>query len=108
MEFKTRTLEKFTIIDLSEDISFEASLELKDILKDLYKKKNINIGINLSKVSHIGSQAIGVFIYTKKLLEYSGGSLFLIAPNKTVREIINKNDLGRFIIILNDESGLVK
>jgi anti-anti-sigma factor len=108
MELKTKKIKGFIIIELPDVVNYEVNLSFKSLLETKCKKKNQKVGIDLSRVSFIGSLGIGLLAFAKKLIEDTGGTFYLISPNISVKRIITRTGLQKVFTIVKDESGLGK
>ena len=108
MELKTRKSKTRTIVELPEVVNYEINLVLKSQLESICKNRGQNIGVDLARVSFIGSLGIGLLSFAKKMVEESGGSFCLLSPNSTVRKIINRAGLERFFTVYGDETQIAE
>ena len=101
-----RKIKDWTVIDIANEINYEVSLTLKNSIESLHEDGVKKIAINMAAVSFIGSLALGIFSFGKKLLDEKGGELCVITPNDTVRETLSSTQMEKILTIVPSEHDL--
>ena len=101
-----RKIGDWTVIDITQEINYEISLNLKQDIENLCDQGEVKIAINLAGVSFIGSLSLGIFSFGKKLLSDEGGDICILRPNATVKEALSTTQLERIVQVVDDEEEL--
>jgi anti-sigma B factor antagonist len=105
LKTSTRQVEGVTIVDLSGRITLgEASVVVRDVIKDLLSKGNKKILLNLVEVSFIDSSGIGVLVSSFSAVRSQGGELKLVNPSKRVRDLLQISKLYTLFDVKDDET----
>ena len=104
MNIDSRTKNSYSIIDIAGRINkMKDSLLLKSFVEELQNNNNLNIVLNLSKVTYLDSGALNVIITIRNQLEKKGKTLSLLSPNDYVEDLIDVIGLYKVIKIYNTE-----
>jgi anti-sigma B factor antagonist len=105
LKTSTRQVEGVTIVDLSGRITLgEASVVVRDVIKDLLSKGNKKILLNLVEVNFIDSSGIGVLVSSFSAVRSQGGELKLVNPSKRVRDLLQISKLYTLFDVKDDET----
>jgi anti-anti-sigma factor len=85
-------------IDVLDDIKI-----ISDTIMGLFDKGSRKFAIKFEDATYIYSGAIAILVKIFKKIKPEGGALFVVEPNKTVRDIWKTFNLDRIIPILKDE-----
>ena len=112
LEYKKRQEGDVTILDLSGRISVGEALAfgpgsgliLMDVIRELAKKGQKKILLNLKDVKYIDSSGIGDLVRSVTSLRREGGDLKLLSPARMVLEVLHITRLDKILEINDDES----
>jgi len=109
MKFSVSDNDKFKVINIEGDLLINKRYEEinKAVLK-LIKEGYHHFVFNLEKLSLIDSSGISVFINCLCDVQENNGSIFLIIPDPSVREVIELVGLNRLIKTYNSEKEFEK
>ena len=112
MKASTRRVEGITILDLSGRITLgEGSGVLRDQIRDLLRKGENKILLNLGGIDYIDSSGIGALVSAFTAVRDQGGELKLLNLSKKVRDLLQ---ITKFFTIFdvkdvqNDETSAVE
>jgi len=92
-------------VDLSGRITQgEASVAVRDVIKDLLSKGNKKILLNLAEVNFIDSSGIGVLVSSFSTVRSQGGELKLVNPSKRIRDLLQITKLYSLFDVKDDET----
>jgi anti-sigma B factor antagonist len=111
LEYKNRQQGDVTILDLSGRISVGEALAfgpgsgliLGDVIRELAKKGQNRILLNLKDVRYIDSSGIGDLVRSVTSLRREGGDLKLLNPAPMVLEVLHITRLDKILEIKDDE-----
>ena len=111
LEHKNRQQGDVTILDLSGRISVGEALAfgpgsgliLGDVIRELAKKGQNRILLNLKDVRYIDSSGIGDLVRSVTSLRREGGDLKLLNPAPMVLEVLHITRLDKILEIKDDE-----
>lgn len=111
LEYKNRQQGDVTILDLSGRISVGEALAfgpgsgliLGDVIRELAKKGQKRILLNLNDVKYIDSSGIGELVRGVTSLRREGGDLKLLSPAPMVLEMFRITRLDKILEIKDDE-----
>jgi len=111
LEYKNRQQGKVTILDLSGRISVGeavafgpgSGLILGNVIRELAKKGQKRILLNLKDVRYIDSSGVGDLVRSFTSLRQQGGDLKLLSPAPMVLEVLRITRLDRVVEIKDDE-----
>lgn len=111
LEYKHRQQGGVTILDLSGRISVGEALAfgpgsgliLGDVTRELAKKGQKRILLNLKDVRYIDSSGIGDLVRSFTSLRREGGDLKLLSPAPMVLEVLRITRLDKVLDIKDDE-----
>jgi anti-sigma B factor antagonist len=111
LEYKNRQRGDVTILDLSGRISVGEALAfgpgsgliLGDVIRELARKGQKRILLNLKDVRYIDSSGIGDLVRSATSLRREGGDLKLLSPAPMVLEVLHITRLDKILEIKDDE-----
>ncbi len=87
MKIDQRQSNNVDILELTGELDFHSSPELRDRLQDLLKKQAGKILINLKKVNYIDSSGLATFVETLQKMKRMNGKLVLTDLAPAVRSV---------------------
>jgi len=108
VKISTRRLDKTTIFDVSGDIDFANSPELRQsVLREIREAHTPRVVINLSKVHYIDSSGVASLVEGLKASRDLGSRFILIGLSTSAREVLQLSRLLKvFEIYENEEQAL--
>lgn len=108
MQISARRQEKVTIFDLSGDIDFAHSPEVRQsLLGEIQESRTPRVVINLSKVHYIDSSGVASLVEGLKASRDLGSRFILFGLSTSAREILQLSRLIKvFEIYDNEEQAL--
>jgi len=112
LEYKIRQSGDVTILDLSGRLSVGEALALGpgsgavlgDVIRELAKKGQRKILLNLKDAKYIDSSGVGDVVRAFTTLRRQGGELKLLSPAPTVVEVLRITHLDKVLEIKDDEA----
>jgi anti-sigma B factor antagonist len=108
VKISSRRLDKTTIFDVSGDIDFANSPELRQsVLREIREAHTPRVVINLSKVHYIDSSGVASLVEGLKASRDLGSRFILIGLSTSAREVLQLSRLLKvFEIYENEEQAL--
>jgi anti-sigma B factor antagonist len=108
MQISTRRHDKVTIFDLSGDIDFANSPEVrKSVLREIQQSRTPRVLINLSKVHYIDSSGVASLVEGLKVSRDLGCRFILFGLSASAREMLQLSRLMKvFEVCDNEEEAL--
>lgn len=75
------------ILEISGEIDFHTSRELREKLQKILDKESPKLLVNLKKVSYIDSSGLATFVEALQKIHRSGGKLVLVGLTQAVRGV---------------------
>jgi anti-sigma B factor antagonist len=108
MKVATRQVNDVAIVDLSGQIKLgEGSSVLRDTVKDLLRKGQKKILLNLGNINYIDSSGIGELVSAFTSVRNQGGELKLLHLTKKVHDLLQITKLYTVFHVLDDEAGAI-
>jgi anti-sigma B factor antagonist len=108
MKVTSRQVDGVTIVDLSGRITLgEGSAVLRDTVRELIRKGQKKILLNLAEVSYIDSSGIGELVSAYTSLRNQAGDLKLLNLTKKVHDLLQITKLYTVFDIKDDEAAAV-
>ena len=85
----------------------EASVAVRDVIKDLLSKGNKKILLNLAEINFIDSSGIGVLVSGFSTVRGQGGELKLVNLSKRIRDLLQITKLYSLFDVKDDEAAAV-
>ena len=109
MKATVRFVEGITVVDLSGRIKLgEGSSILRDTVKELLRKGQKNILLNLGDISYIDSSGIGELVAAFTSVRNQGGEMKLLNLTKKVQDLLQITKLYTVFDVKDDEASAVK
>ncbi len=108
MQISTRRHDKVTIFDLSGDIDFANSPELRhSVLREIQENRPPRVVIDLSKVHYIDSSGVASLVEGLKASRDLGSRFILFGLSTSAREVLQLSRLIKvFEVCDNEEQAL--
>ena len=108
MQISARRNDKVTILDLSGDIDFANSPEVRQsVLREIREIRTSRVVVNLSQVRYIDSSGVASLIEGLKAARDLGSRFILIGLSTSAREVLQLSRLIKvFEIYDNEEQAL--
>jgi anti-sigma B factor antagonist len=104
MRISTRHHDKVTILDLSGDIDFANSPELRhSVLREIQESRTPRVVINLSKVHYIDSSGVASLVEGLKASRDLGSRFILFGLSTSVREVLQLSRLIKVFEVCDNE-----
>lgn len=94
-----------TCLHLSGMLDGETHIELEEVVNEILESDTHNLVFNLSQLSYIASNGIGIFIRSQAVMNDHGGRVILTNPHAAVREVFNILGLAAVFSISDDLEG---
>ena len=108
MTASTRQVGDVTIVDLSGKIKLgEGSSILRDAVKELLRKDQKKILLNLANINYIDSSGVGELVAAFTSVLRQGGELKLLRLTQKVTDILQITKLYTVFHVLDDENAAV-
>ena len=103
MKINQKAKNNVEVFELSGELDFHTSPELRDRLLKVLEKPMARILVNLKKITYIDSSGLATFVETFQKIQRGGGKLVLaeLAPN--VRSVFEIAKLERVFALANSE-----
>lgn len=108
LKMTKRTIKGYEIIDISGDISPEASHELVKFVKKTATGKEKDLFVNLEGVNHMNSSALSVIVQTVRDLATKKNSIYFMNVNERIMTLIKVAGLHNFFKFMSDEAALLE
>jgi len=104
MQISARRNDKITILDLSGDIDFANSPELRhSVLREIQESRTPRVVINLSKVHYIDSSGVASLVEGLKASRDLGSRFILFGLSTSVREVLQLSRLIKVFEVCDNE-----
>ncbi len=105
---KRHKVDKFMVIDISDEFTVIADLQELDIFIDgLINQGHLFIALRFEKISYIYSGAISVLLKNIKKIRNKKGEICLLEPNREVNDVIRIANLHNILNIFNSDEELL-
>jgi anti-sigma B factor antagonist len=81
--------------------TFADAATLRAVLFDRFSRDNLQLALDITELSYIGSSGIGVVAQVQQELEKCGKSLVLIGASTNVKHLLEIVSLDRVVIFLD-------
>jgi anti-sigma B factor antagonist len=104
MQISARRHDKVTIFDLSGDIDFANSPELRQsVLHEIRENRPLRVVVNLSKVRYIDSSGVASLVEGLKASRDLGSHFILFGLSTSAREVLQLSQLIKVFEICESE-----
>ena len=87
MKINIKEDKEIHILEVSGEIDFHSSRELREKFREVLDKKCSKLMVNLKKVSYIDSSGLATFVETLQRMKRAGGKLVLVGLVPAVRGV---------------------
>lgn len=100
---------KFKMIHIIGNINHEVSTKiLDDAISDLIKKGNHHYVFNLERTTYLDSTGISIFIHCLCDVQENNGSIYIIAEENQVRDVLRMVGIDRLIKVYDCEADFIE
>lgn len=104
MQISTRRQEQTTIFDVSGDIDFANSHEVRQsVLREIQERPAGRVVVNLSQVRYIDSSGVASLVEALKASRDRGSRFILIGLSTAVREVLQLSRLIKVFEVYDSE-----
>lgn len=104
MQISVRRHDKTTIFDVSGDIDFANSPEVRQsVLREIRESRSSRVIVNLSQVRYIDSSGVASLIEGLKASRDLGSRFILVGLSTSAREVLQLSRLTKVFEIYEDE-----
>lgn len=104
MQYEVEDKGKFKMIHIIGNITPEVSTKvLDDTISQLIKNDCHNFIFNLERTTYLDSSGIGIFIHCLCDVQENNGSIYIIAEDNQVKEVLSMVGVDRLIKIYSSE-----
>lgn len=97
-----RRIGPWSVLTLMGEIqTFADAATLRAVLFDRLGREDLQLAIDLSELSYIGSGGIGVLAQAQQVLEKSGRSLVLVGASSAIRHLLEIVSLDRVVLFVD-------
>ena len=102
---RQRVVSDVVIVDVSGRLTLgEGSVVLRNTVRDLLRKDNRKILLNLGDVSYIDSSGIGEMVSAQSSIENQGGTMKVLHVTKKVHDLLQITKFYTFFEVFDDEA----
>lgn len=95
MDYKTRTEDSRTILELSGDLDVTSAPALQAALQELIDQGIRSLIVDLTDVPFMDSSGLGVLVAAHRRMTAVGGQLALVNPTPTLRKVFELTRTNR-------------
>lgn len=99
---------KYRIIDIEGEVDVYTSMDLKKALNKLIDEGQLQLIINLDKVSYMDSSGLGTLVAVLKKIKKENGALKIINLSPSIKKIFELTRLTKFFEIFENEENAIK
>ena len=104
VQISTRRNDKIVILDVSGDIDFANSLEVRQSVLHEIRDRAPRVIVNLSQVSYVDSSGVASLVEGLKASRDLGSRLILFGLNPSVREVLELSRLIKVFEVYDNEA----
>ena len=108
MKIAQRQKDQVDYFEISGDLDFNSSPELKEKLQQAFAKQAKSIVINLKKVGYIDSSGLATFVDALKKTKAVSGKLILTDLSDAVRSVFEIAKLDQIFTLVESETEAVR
>ncbi len=108
LKMSKRTIKGYDIIDITGDISSEASGEMVKFVKKTATGREKDLFINLEGVNHMNSSALSVIVQMVRDLTSKKNGIYFMHVNEKIMTLIKVAGLHNFFKFMSDEAALLE
>lgn len=99
LSFVTRQIGESTVLEVIGEVDMATAPQLRARLVDLVNRGGRSVIVDLTSVGLIDSTGLGVLIGARRRLTKAGGTLGLVVPEGSLRDVFAASDLDRIFAI---------
>lgn len=103
MKMSLKENQEIRILEVSGEIDFHSSRELRDKFQEILEKKCSKLLVNLKKVSYIDSSGLATFVEALQRINRVGGKLVLVGLVPAVRGVFEIAKLDSIFALTDSE-----
>lgn len=104
MQYEVEDRGRFKMIHVIGNISLEVSTKvLDDTISDLIDDGHHHFVFNLERTTYLDSSGIGIFIHCLCDVQENEGSIYIIAEDNQVKEVLKMVGIDRLIKVYDSE-----
>ena len=104
MKVSVKSNQEVHILEVSGEIDFHTSRDLRDKFQELIDKKCQKLLVNLAKVTYIDSSGLATFVEVLQKIGRSGGKLVLVGLSAPVRGVFEIAKLDSIFALEDSET----
>jgi len=108
MKMSLKENQEIRILEVSGEIDFHSSRELRDKFQEILEKKCSKLLVNLKKVSYIDSSGLGELVITYTSARNRHGDVKLLNLSKVSKDLLQTTKLLTVFDVFDDESKAVQ
>ncbi len=109
MQYEVEDRGRFKMINIIGNISLEVSTKvLDDTISELIDNGNHHFVFNLERTTYLDSSGIGIFIHCLCDVQENDGSIYIIAADSQVKEVLRMVGIDRLIKVYDSEDEFTK
>jgi len=103
MKLNVKENQEIQVIEVSGEIDFNTSRDLRDKFQEFVEKKCSKLLVNLKKVSYIDSSGLATFVEALQKMGRMGGKLILVGLTPAVRGVFEIAKLDTIFTLEDSE-----
>ncbi len=109
MQYEVEDKGRFKMINIIGNISLEVSTKvLDDTISGLIDNRNHHFVFNLERTTYLDSSGIGIFIHCLCDVQENNGSIYIIAEDNQVKEVLRMVGIDRLIKVYDSQAEFLK
>ena len=109
MQYEVEDKGSFKMIHVIGNISLEVSTKvLDDTISDLIDAGHHHFVFNLERTTYLDSSGIGIFIHCLCDVQENEGSIYIIAEDNQVKEVLKMVGIDRLIKVYDSEKDFLE
>ncbi len=107
MKINVKENKEIQVVEVSGEIDFYSSRELRQKFQELLDKKCSKLLVDLKKVTYVDSSGLATFVEALQRVNRMGGKLVLAGLSASVRGVFEIAKLDSIFILADSEEGAV-
>lgn len=103
MKISVREDNQIQVLEISGEIDFHTSRELREKFQNFFEAKNPKLLVNLKKVTYIDSSGLATFVEAFQKIKRVGGKLVLMGLVPAVRGVFEIAKLDSIFDLIDSE-----
>ncbi len=105
MKINVKENKEVQVLEVSGEIDFYSSRELRQKFQDLLDKKCSKLLVDLKKVTYVDSSGLATFVEALQRMNRMGGKLVLAGLSASVRGVFEIAKLDSIFVLADSEEG---